>query len=241
MRLNRFLTLIFVLALSTSAQAQTSVIPIVFVGVGSPEKVGLVASFARPGGNATGLSQIAQELGTKRLELLIEAFPDTRRVVYLGTADNPGSALSRQEVGQTAKLLSVEFQSFKLANTSDLDRAIVEAKKGGAGALNMADGAFNTFNRKRIIDLVAKNRLPAIYAHSEFTDAGGLMSYGPNYSEMYRRAATYVDKILKGTNPANLPVERPIKFEFVINLKAAKQIGLTILPNVLARADKVIR
>jgi putative ABC transport system substrate-binding protein len=105
----------------------------------------------------------------------------------------------------------------------------------------VADGAFNTFNRKRIIDLVAKNRLPAIYAHSEFTDAGGLMSYGPNYSEMYRRAATYVDKILKGTNPANLPVERPTKFEFVINLKAAKQIGLTIPPNVLLRADKVIK
>jgi putative tryptophan/tyrosine transport system substrate-binding protein len=203
--------------------------------------VGLVASFARPGGNATGLTQIAQELGTKRLELLMETFPNTRRVIYITDADSPGSALSRQEVGTAAKSFAVEFQFFGLRSTSDLNNAIESAKKGGPGALNVSDGAFNTFNRNLVVELVAKNRLPAIYAHAEFTDAGGLMSYGPSYSEMFRRAATYVDKILRGAKPADLPVERPTKFEFIINLKTAKQIGLTIPPNVLARADRVIK
>jgi putative tryptophan/tyrosine transport system substrate-binding protein len=226
---------------SVAVKKATSTIPIVFVGVGSPEKVGLVASFARPRANATGLTQIAQELGTKRLELLIETFPNTRRVIYLTDADSPGSVLSRQEVEAAAKSLAVQFQAFGLRDLSELDGAIASAKKGGVGALNISGGAFNTFNMKRIVELVAKNRLPAIYADSEFTDAGGLMSYGPSYSAMFRRAATYVDKILKGTKPADLPVERPTKFEFVINLKTAKQIGLTIPPNVLARADRVIR
>jgi putative tryptophan/tyrosine transport system substrate-binding protein len=226
---------------SVAAKKATASIPIVFVGVGSPDEVGLIASFARPGGNATGLTQIAQELSTKRLELLKETFPKIRLVTYLGAATNPSVGLTRQELEAAARSLGLKFQSLELRNPKDLESVFAAARKGGTDALIVSGGSFSDFHQKRIIKLAAMNRLPAIYAVSEFTEAGGLMSYAPSYNDMYRRAAIYVDKILKGAKPADLPVERPMKFDLVINLKTAKQIGLTIPPNVLARADRVIK
>lgn len=226
---------------SVAAKKATNVIPIIFVSVGSPDKVGLVRDFARPGRNATGLTQVAQDLGTKRLEILKEAFPKTRVVAYIGAAaTNPSADLTRKELESAAGALGLQIQFPQIGNSKDLEKVFASTKKEGIGVV-VSSGGVSDFYQKRILDLAVLNRVPAIYANTEYAEAGGLMSYAPSYVEMYRRAATYVDKILKGAKPADLPVEAPKQIEFVVNLKTAKQIGLTIPPNVLVRADKVIK
>jgi putative ABC transport system substrate-binding protein len=219
----------------------TSTIPIVFVAVADPVASGLVASLARPGGNVTGLTILAVELSGKRVELLKEAVPKVTRVAFLWNSANPGLTPAWREAQAAAQALGLQLQSLEVRSSNDFDSAFETALRERAQALiTPPEALFNT-HLKRIVEFAAKNRLPAMYAFTEAVDAGGLMLYAPNYADQFRRAATYVDKILKGTKPADLPVEQPTKFEFIINLKAARQIGLTIPPTVLARADKVIR
>ena len=218
----------------------TTTIPIVMTQDSDPVGNGFVASLARPGGNITGLSNLAQEISGKRLELLKEIVPKLSRVAVLGMSANPGNSLSLRETELAAGALGVQLQYLDIRDPKDIDAALRTANKGRADAdlvLNFPG------NISRVIpDLVVKHRLPAIYyASTIVVDRGGLMSYGASITDLDRRAATYVDKILKGAKPADLPVEQPTKFEFVINLRAAKQIGLTIPPNVLVRADKVIK
>ena len=223
-----------------AAKNATSTIPIVMAHGGDPVAQGFVASLARPGGNVTGLSNFSAELSGKRLELLKEAFPKVSRVAVIWNPDAPGPVLAFKELEIAAKALKVQLQSLQVRGPNDFEGAFQAARKR-AGSLVVIQDVVTVTYLKRIVDLAAKNRVPAIYMEKEFTEAGGLMSYGPSQPDMFRRAATYVDKILRGTKPADLPVEQPTKFELVINLKAAKQIGLTIPPNVLARADKVIK
>jgi ABC-type uncharacterized transport system substrate-binding protein len=223
-----------------AAKKATATIPIVFANVGDAVDSGLVASLARPGGNATGLTFFAPELDGKRLELLKEAFPKITRVGFLRRVPAAREDLLK-EAETVAKTLGLRLQSLEVRGPDDFESAFKAAKSGGAETLIViANPLANTY-RARIVDLAAKNRLPAIYPSTDFVENGGLMSYAPEFLYNWRRAAIYVDKILKGAKPADLPVEQPKKFEFVINLKAAKQIGLTIPPNVLARADKVIK
>jgi putative ABC transport system substrate-binding protein len=217
----------------------TRTIPIVFVGVGDPVATRLVDSLAMPGGNATGLSNLAPELGGKRLELLKEAVPRITRVAFLWGSGSQAPLV--KETQAAARALGLQCQSIEARDSKGFDSAFEAITKNRAQALLTSPGAIINTHQARIIEFAMKNRLPAIYAGPEFVDAGGLMSYAPSYTDLYRRAAIYVDKILKGAKPADLPVEQPTKFEFIINLKAAKQIGLTIPPNVLARADRVIR
>ena len=227
---------------SRVATNATKTIPIVFVGVQDPVEAGLVASLARPGGNVTGFSIFAPELGGKRLEILKEVVPKLTRVAFLrgwGLQGGPGG--SAKETQAAAQGMGLQLQIFQVKDSNDFDPAFETIIKNRAEALLMNPGAVINTYQVRIVDFAAKNRLPAMYSALEIVDAGGLMSYAPNPTDQYRRAAVYVDKILKGTKPAELPVEQPKKFEFIINLKAAKQIGLTIPPNVLARADRVIR
>jgi putative ABC transport system substrate-binding protein len=226
-----------------AAKNATRTIPIVFVGAADPVTDGLVTSLARPGGNATGSSNFAPELVGKRLELLKQAVPGGSRVAVLW---QPGGSAERaekdmlKEAEVAARALGVRPQFVEARGPADFDRAFSEMIRARAGALTvLASGMFNT-ERRRLVDLAAKNRLPAVYPWREAVDAGGLMSYGPNIADLNRRAATYVDKILKGAKSADLPVERPTKFEVVINLKTAKALGLTIPPSLLARADQVI-
>ena len=219
----------------------SATIPIVLVGVSDPVASGIVASLSRPGGNITGLTLLAPELSGKRLELLKEAVPNVTRVAFLWNSANPAQAPQWREAQAAAQALGLRLQSLEVRSSNDFDSAFEAALRERARALIASpEPLINTY-LKRIVEFAAKNRLPAMYAGPEVVDAGGLMSYAPDYTYQYRRAATYVDKILKGAKPADLPVEQPKKFEFIINLKAAKQIGLTIPPNVLARADKVIR
>jgi putative ABC transport system substrate-binding protein len=219
----------------------TSTIPIVIGTTGDPVASGLVASLARPGGNITGLTALGTELTGKRLELLKEAVPKASRIVVLSTPGSTegGTALKAMEVA--AQPLGIELRVQEVRDPGEFEKTFAAITKEHAGAIMVLTGPLLTTHRKRIVEFAAKSRLPAMYGISEFVDAGGLMFYGASLPEMYRRAATYVDKILKGAKPADLPVEQPTKFEFVINLKAAKQIGLTIPPGVLARADKVIK
>jgi putative ABC transport system substrate-binding protein len=202
---------------------------------------GFVASLARPGGNITGLSNLAQDLSGKQLELLKEIVPKLSRVAVFGTSTTPGNAESLKEIELAARAFGVQAKYLDIPDPKDIDTAFQAARKGRADAVLVLSSAIIFSQRTRIADLAIKNRLPVIFPQNEFVEDGGLMSYGPNYADLFRRAASYVDKILKGRTPADLPVEQPKKFEFIINLKAAKQIGLTIPPNVLARADKVIR
>jgi len=222
-----------------AAKNATSAIPIVFWAVADPVRAGLVSSLARPGGNITGLTSFGPELDGKRLELLKETFPKITRVAYFreATAPETGSI----EIQAAASALGLQLQSLKVRSAKDFDGAFDAALKERAQALTTSAGPVIIINQQRIVAFAAKNRLPAIYPYSEFIDAGGLMFYGVSFSDLFRRAATYVDKILKGAKPADLPVEQPTKFELIINLKTAKQIGVTIPPNVLARADKVIK
>ena len=202
---------------------------------------GFVASLARPGGNITGLSILAPETSGKQLELLKEIVPKLSRVAVLSTSISPGQALQLREIGLAAGPLGVQLQSLDVLGPKDIDTAFQAASNQRAEAFIVFGGAILNAQRTRIIEYMVKNRLPAIYSSQSLVDAGGLMFYGANATDLDRRAATYVDKILKGAKPADLPVEQPKKFELVINLKAAKQIGLTIPPNMLARADKVIK
>jgi putative ABC transport system substrate-binding protein len=216
-------------------------IPIVMVTTGDPVAGGLIASLARPGGNITGLTALAQELSGKRLEVLKEAVPKLSRVGVLSNPTNPDSRLSIKGIEFAARVLGVQFRVQEVHDPVELDKAFDAASRERARALMVLPDAMFVSESGRIVALAAKSRLPAMYAHREFVDAGGLMFYGASLADMWQRAATYVDKILKGAKPADLPVEQPKKFEFIVNLKAAKQIGVTIAPNVLARADKVIK
>ena len=230
---------------AVAAKKATNTIPII-ITYGDPVGQGLVASLAHPGGNVTGLSAFISELGGKQLELLKEAFPRVSRVAVLWwNRTNPSGigqdALLLGEMKVAAGALRVTLQPLELRAVNDFEPAFSAIKKERANALIALRNPLTATHRTRIVDFAAKSRLPAMYGDREFVEAGGLMSYGVNIADLWGRAATYVDKILKGTKPADLPVEQPTKFEFVINLKTAKQIGLTIPPNVLARADKVIK
>jgi putative ABC transport system substrate-binding protein len=227
-----------------SAQAAmnaTRTIPIVFPTTIDPVGIGLVASLARPGGNATGLTSIASDLSGKRLELLKEVVPGASHIAVLSNPSSPVVPPQMREAKVAAQALGVRLQLLEVRGIDDFERVFRAATKERASALIMLDDAFVFTHRMRIVKFAGKGRLPAIYGFTEFVEAGGLMSYAANLSDMYHRAATYVDKILKGAKPADLPVEQPTKFELVINLKAGKQIGLTIPPNVLVRADRVIK
>ncbi len=223
-----------------AAKKATTTVPIVSVS-GDPVGLGLVASLARPGGNVTGLANLTSELAGKRLELLKEVVPRISRVAVLWNPDASSSALRMRETDAAAASLGIKLQPVEVRAANDFERAFSALKRERADALFPLRSPFISNHVKRIVELAAKNRVPGMYDASEFAEAGGLMSYGTMLADLDRRAATYVDKILKGAKPAELPVEQPTKFEFVINLKAAKQIGLTIPPNVLARADRVIR
>jgi putative tryptophan/tyrosine transport system substrate-binding protein len=208
-----------------------------------PVKAGLVESLARPGGNVTGLTNLTRELGGKRLELLKEAVPKVTRVAALYDPSVPGSVLDVKETFPFATpALGLTIQRWEVRNADDLERVFAAPHKERPDGLYVpGGGSFVNTNLKRIAGLALKSRLPSVYQSREAVDAGGLMSYGADLTDSYRRVANYVDKILKGANPADLPIEQPTKFELIINLKAAKQIGLTIPPNVLARADRVIK
>jgi putative ABC transport system substrate-binding protein len=223
------------------AKEATATIPIVMAFDSDPVGSGFVTSLARPGGNITGLSSVSAELNGKRLELLKETVPSLSRVAVFGTSTNPGNAQALTDIELTAGAFGVKVQSLDIRDRNDIETAFRAARKERAGAVLVLNSPVFPSHRTQMVELAAKNRLPAISFSPAFVDAGGLMSYGVSTADLFRRAATYVDKILKGAKPADLPVEQPIKFELVINLKAAKQIGLTIPPNVLARADRVIR
>jgi putative ABC transport system substrate-binding protein len=202
---------------------------------------GFIASLARPGGNITGLSSLTPELSGKRLEILKETVPKLARVAVFGTSTFPGNGENLKEVERAAAALKVKVQYLDVLSPKDIGAAFQAATKGRAEAILFLVSVVFANERTQLAELAAKNRLPAIYPRSDYLEHGGLMSYGSNPTDLYRRAATYVDKILKGVKPADLPVEQPKKFDFIVNLKAAKLIGLTIPPNVLVRADRVIR
>ena len=223
------------------AKGATSTIPIVMTFDDDPVGSGFVASLARPGGNITGLSTLAPEISGKQLELLKEIVPRLNRVAVIGTSTRQGTAQSLKELELAAGAFAVKVQYLDIPNPQDIETAFRAAGKERADALLVLQSPVFNAQRAQIADLALKSRLPTTYPRREFVEDGGLMSYGASISDLDRRAATYVDKILKGTKPADLPVEQPTKFEFIINLKTAKQIGLTIPPNVLARADRVIR
>ena len=224
-----------------AAKEATVTIPIVMGFDNDPVASGFVASLARPGGNITGLSALSPELSGKRLELLKEIAPRLTRVATLGTSTEPGNALILSATELAAKALGIDLKSLDVKAPKDVATALREATKGRAEAVLVLQSPVVNFKRLEIVEYAAKNRMLGMYPLSEFVESGGLVCYAPRFVELFRRAATYVDKILKGAKPADLPIEQPTKFELVINLKAAKQIGLTIPPNVLVRADKVIK
>jgi putative ABC transport system substrate-binding protein len=219
----------------------TSTIPLVMGQDTDPVGSGFVASLARPGGNITGLAALAPEMSGKQLELLKEIVPKLSRVAIIGNSTNPGDAQALRETVLTAGSFEIYLRYLDVQDPKDIESVFRAAAKGRADALLLLGNPILNLHRQQIVDLAAKHRLPATYARPEYVEAGGLMYYGTNYPELFRRAATYVDKILKGAKPADLPIEQPKKFELIVNLKAAKQIGLIIPPNVLARADKVIK
>ena len=226
------------------AMRATRTIPIVFAAAGDPAGSGLVTSLARPGGNVTGLSSFGAELVGKRLELLKQAVPGVDRVAVLRQPSALGERTANdmlKAADVAARALGVQPQFIEARGPDEFARAFSDMISARAGALTVLPSAMFQRERRRLVDLAAKNRLPAVYPQREFVDAGGLMSYGANQSDLFRRAATYVDKILKGAKPGDLPVEQPTKFELVINLKTAKDLGLTIPQSVLARADDVIQ
>jgi putative tryptophan/tyrosine transport system substrate-binding protein len=223
-----------------AAKKATTTVPIVSVS-GDPVGLGLVASLARPGGNVTGLANLTSELAGKRLELLKEVLPSVSRVAVLWNPVASSSALRMRETEAAAPSLGIKLQPVEVREANDFERAFSALKRERADALFPLRSPFISNHVKRIVELAAKNRVPGMYDASEFPEAGGLMSYGTMLPDLDRRAAVYVDKILKGAKPVDLPVEQPTKFELVINLKTAKQIGLTIPPNVLARANRVIK
>ena len=219
----------------------TSTIPIVMGQDTDPVGSGFVASLARPGGNITGLAALAPEMSGKQLELLKEIIPKLSRVAVIGNSTNPGDAQALRETVLAAGSFEVYLRYLDVLDPKDIETAFRAAAKGRADALLVLGNPILNNQRKQVVELAVKHRLPATYTRPEFIEAGGLMYYGTNYNDLFRRAATYVDKILKGAKPADLPVEQPKKFELIFNMKAAKQIGLTISPNILARADRVIK
>jgi putative ABC transport system substrate-binding protein len=223
-----------------AAQKATKAIPIVMVAPSDPVASGLVESLGRPGGNVTGLSQMGAELAAKRLELLKELVPKLSRVAVLWNPQIAVSTTTWKEMQLPARRLGVELHSLEVRSPNDFDHAFEDAVRARAGALFIMAHPMMTTNLKRIADLAAKSRLPSIFQTSEFADFGGLVTYGVDRSDMYRRAATFVDKILKGAKPADLPIEQPTKFELVINLKTAKALGIKIPDSIMLRADKVI-
>ena len=223
------------------AKAATSTVPIIMASDIDPVGNGFVASLARPGGNITGLSNLAPDLSGKQLELLKEIVPKLSRVAVFGTLTTPGNAESLKEIELVARAFGLRVQYLDILDPEDLETAFQAASKGRAGAVLVQGTPFTSSHRAQITARAAKNRLPATYPQSDYIDAGGLMFYGPSITDLFRRAAIYVDKILKGAKPGDLPVEQPMKFEFIINLKTAKQMGLTIPPNVLVRANTVIK
>ena len=231
-----------------AATQATKTIPIVLTTGADPVKSGLAESLAKPGRNITGLSIIEEDLSGKRMEILKETFPKMTRLAYLwnplavsysagGTSGNP----SYDEAEKTTKIVGVQLLSYKVRTLADIQKAFADMPKVRPHALFVLQSPLMTLNSKRIVELALEQRLPGMYPSNQFAQEGGLIAYGPLVADLYRRAATYVDKILKGANPAELPIEQPTKFELVINLKTAKEIGVTLPPNVLARADKVIR
>jgi len=223
------------------AKEATTRIPIVMGQDTDPVGNGFVASLARPGGNITGLSTLAPELSGKQLELLKEIVPKLARVVFIGMSTEPGNAQALREIELAARAYGIKLQNIDIRDSKDIENGLREASQGRAGAVLVPQLPILASQRKQITELAVKRRLPAVYGQAEYVDIGGLIYYGPSITELFRRAATYVDKILKGAKPADLPVEQPTKFELIINLKTAKQIGITIPPNVLARADRVIK
>jgi ABC-type uncharacterized transport system substrate-binding protein len=226
-------------ALAAKNAAKTT--PIVFLNVSDPVASGLIDSLPRPGGNITGVASIDSVLAGKRLELLKETIPDLSRVAILWNPQDRGSTQQWNESQLAARELGLQLHSSEVSSADKFEGAFTEAVRTFSTALAVTQHPLAASNRNRIVDLAIKNRLPTIYSRGDYLTSGGLMSYGRDESEPYRRVASMVNKILRGTKPADIPVEQPTKFEFIINLKAAKQIGLTIPPNVLARADKVIK
>ena len=225
---------------SRAAKAATSSIPIVIVAVGEPVKVGLIASLARPGGNVTGLSLLTTELSGKRLELLGQVVRTMPRVAILMNPDNPVTTVFLEETRIAAQKLGAQLQLLEARNPREIEQVLDAAAGERAAGLIVFDDPVLWSHRKQVVALAAKRRLPVMYGFREFVDEGGLMSYGPDRVDHYRRTAVYVDKILKGAKPADLPIEQPTKFDLVINLKTAKALGLTIPPSLLLRADEVI-
>jgi putative tryptophan/tyrosine transport system substrate-binding protein len=224
-----------------AAKRATSTIPIVFPVSGDPVGTGIVASLAHPGGNVTGLSFIAPEVGGKRLQLLKEAVPMVSNVGVLWNADNPSKELEWGETQAAGRALRLSLQSLEVRGLNEFEDAFARATKQGVGALVVLPDTLTLIYQSRLVDLAGKSRLPAMYGIRDFVDAGGLMSYGPDLVDLYRRAAGYVDKILKGAKPGDLPVEQPTKFELIVNLKTAKALGLTIPQTLLLQADRVIQ
>ena len=226
---------------SLAVKKATTSIPLVMIAVGDPVGTGLIASLAHPGGNVTGLTSIAADLEGKRLELLREVVPTLSHVAVFWNPASPFQVVAEKEVQAAARLLRIKVLSLGVQAPEQFDNAFATIRRERPGALNVLADRLFLHNRARIMDFAVQNRLPGVHAYVELVEAGGLMSYGPSYPGMHKRAAYYVDRILKGTKPADLPVEQPKKFELVANLKAAKRIGLTIPPAVLYRADKVIK
>jgi putative ABC transport system substrate-binding protein len=227
-----------------AARQATGTIPIVFIAAGDPVSAGLVTSLARPGGNLTGLSALSPELTSKWLELLKQTVPGVSRIAFLWQAGVTPERMERailKEADVAARALGVKLQVVEARGPADIDKAFSEMTRARAGALTVFSTPMFSSERKRLVDLAAKNRLPTMYSFRGYVDAGGLMAYGPNLADLARRAATYVDKILKGAKPGDLPAEQPTKFELVINLKTAKALGLTIPQSLLGRADEVIQ
>ena len=222
-----------------ASKKATSVIPIVFATAGDPVGTGLVASLAHPGGNATGLSIQMVDTGSKKLELLREVVPGLSRLAMMGNAGNPAVVLEMEEIQATARALGLEVTALEIRRAEDIAPAF-EALKSGSDALYVASDPLLNSNRVRINTLALGARLPTMHGFREYVEAGGLMSYGPSLPNQFRRAADYVDKILRGAKPGDIPVEQPTKFDFVINLTTAKTLGFKIPPTLLARADEVI-
>ena len=225
---------------AVAARRATKTIPIVMT-TGNPLESGLAASLAKPGGNVTGLTVLSADLSGKRVELLTEAFPKTTRIAALQSPQDFEAGAGYKETQEAAKAFSLRLHPVEVQSANDFEPAFAQMNKARETALLVILSPMITFNSRRIVELALKYRLPGMYPTKQFAEEGGLMAYGPVIADLYRRAAIYVDKILKGANPAELPVEQPIKFELVINLQTAKQIGVTIPPSVLTRADRVIR
>ena len=224
-----------------AAKEATITIPIVMTFDNDPVGNGFISSLARPGGNVTGLSTLYPEISGKQLELLKQIVPRLSRLAVLGNSTHPGNAQALKETKLATEALTVQLQYLDVRDAKDIETAFRAASTGRADGVLVLENAALTSHRKQLVDLAVKNRLPAIYPQTEYMEVGGLIYYGANTTDLFRRSATYVDKILKGAKPADLPVEQPTKFELFVNLNAAKQIGLTIPPNVLARADRVIK